>query len=113
MRTLLIPCLFAATASCVIIADDSSLTIRNHSSHLLTQLFVADTGERSWGPNLLDWPLNPGDSFEVDHLYCGHYDVLVSNERNIDCMLTNLHLCFDDRVWTIDDATLQTCAWTP
>lgn len=102
----------AALAGCIIIAsEDSSLTIANHSSHLLTEVHVAPVGDRSWGPNLLDDPLYPGDSLTVDRLDCGWYDVLVSNERNVDCIVSDWHLCFDDDVWHITDATLNACAW--
>ena len=102
----------AAAAGCAIVAeDDSSLTIDNHSSHLLTEVHVAPVGDRSWGPNLLDSPLYPGESFKVDRLDCGWYDVLVSNERNVDCIVSDWHLCFDDDTWHISDATLNACAW--
>jgi hypothetical protein len=100
----------AATASCVIVADDSRLTIRNRSSHLLTAIRVTGVGDQTWGPNLLDHSLYPGQSFSID-VGCGWYDVMVSNERNVDCVLSGLHLCFGDDVWRIDDATLDACAW--
>ncbi|MBL9017657.1 MAG: hypothetical protein JNL83_25935 [Myxococcales bacterium] len=102
----------AAAAGCVIIAeDDSSLTIDNDSTHLITEVHIAPVGDRSWGPNLLASPLHPGESLTVDRLDCGWYDVLVSNERNIDCIVSDWHLCFEDDVWHITNGTLDACAW--
>jgi len=98
-----------ATACIITTSNDSTLTVDNESSYVLTQVHVADPGDPTWGPNLLGGsPLYPGDSLTVS-LDCGYYDVLIVDQDGFDCTLYDLDLCFDDAVWLIDDVELATC----
>jgi hypothetical protein len=101
----------SATACVVESNDDSSLLIVNDSSYVLIDIRLAEVGDRSWGPNLLPDDLFPGDQLEIVDIDCGTYDVLVTDETGVDCVLTSLDLCFSDEVWVVDDFTLDACAF--
>ena len=103
--------LASAATSCVFVGDDASLTVHNHSSYVLTEVHLADVGDRHWGPNLLPDVLFPGEDLVITDISCGHYDVMVVDETGVDCVLGDLHLCFDDESWVIDDFTLDVCAF--
>jgi hypothetical protein len=103
--------LAAATTGCVFIADDATLTVHNHSSYVLTEVHLAAVNDPTWGPNLLPGVLYPGEDLVIDDIRCDHYDVLVVDNLGVDCMLADLHLCFNDESWVIDDLTLATCAF--
>lgn len=104
--------LAASTAGCVISDGDSSLTIANESSYTLFEVYLAEESDPTWGPNLLPQPLFPGDDLIITEIDCGTYDVLVVDETDVECELSNLDLCLDDDVWVIDDFTLDVCAFS-
>jgi hypothetical protein len=104
----------ASISGCVIITDDdATLTIHNHSDHVLVQVHLADDDDRTWGPNLLPDVLHPGEDLVIDDISCGRYDVLVVDDENVECELRNLDLCFHDEGWVVDNTTLALCAFRP
>ena len=123
MRKSALPFVLAAVAAtagaCVVSSDggddldDSTLTIVNDSSYVLTEVHLAEVGSRSWGRNLVPEELYPGEELLVVDIDCGSYDVLVVDETGVDCVLGNLDLCFSDDTWVIDDFTLDVCAFAP
>jgi hypothetical protein len=97
---------------CIIVADDdATLTVHNHSSHVLTEVRLAEIDDRDWGPNLLPEPLFPGEDLLIVDIDCDDYDVLVVDDDDVECVLADLTLCFDDESWVIDDVTLAICAF--
>lgn len=102
------------STGCVIETDgDSSLTIYNDSSYVLTEVYLAEETDPSWGPNLLPQPLFPGDELIIVDIDCGNYDALVVDNTGVECELGNIDLCFDDDTWVVDDFTLDVCAFAP
>jgi hypothetical protein len=102
--------LAASSAACVVV-DDSSLSLYNDSSYVLTEVYLAELDDPTWGPNLLPQPLFPGDELIVESIDCGTYDVLVVDETGLECQLSGLDLCGNDEGWIIDDVVLDTCAF--
>jgi len=105
-----------AALGCGVTADtgggnsDGTITIQNGSTHVLTALHVAPVSQISWGPNLLPDVLFTSEQITVQ-VSCSTYDVLVIDDRQRDCVLGNLDLCFSDQVWVIDDFTLRNCGY--
>jgi hypothetical protein len=101
--------------ACVVSDDDddssSTLTVENRSSYWIDELHIAHVSDPSWGPDLVDGSLAPGDDAVIYDIACGRWDVMVVDETGVQCELNNLDLCFDDGVWTIDDVTLDVCAF--
>jgi hypothetical protein len=106
----------APLGGCIIESDDgdSTITVTNLSDYDIYDLYVAEVGDRDWGPDLLGGGVleRRGDSITII-VECGTYDVLVVDDTETDCILGNLDLCFDDSEWVIDNATLDTCAFNP
>jgi hypothetical protein len=102
---------FAGLAAGCVVEGDSTLTIRNDSSFVLTEVHLADVSDPSWGPNLLPDVLFPGESLTIGGIDCGTYDVMVVDETGVDCELSSFDLCFDDGVWVVGDAMLDSCAF--
>ena len=103
------------SSGCLIVDDDSpdsTLTIDNASSYVITEVNVASVGTVSWGPNLLPAPLFPDDSLVIS-LDCDTYDVRVVDNGvpAAECILYNFDLCFDNGYWTLTDGTLNSCAF--
>jgi len=86
------------------------MTIDNGSSHVIAEVRIAAVGRTDWGPNLLANALFPNDRLTIS-VVCDSYEVLVSDDRARDCVLGNIDLCFADKLWTIDDTTLRSCAY--
>jgi hypothetical protein len=102
----------STSSSCIIVGDgDATLTVHNHSSYVLTEVRIAEVGDRAWGPNLLPDVLYPGEDLVIVDIDCGDYDVLVVDETDVECVLGDITLCFDDERWVIDDVTLAFCAF--
>lgn len=97
----------------VVVDDDSTFLIVNDSSYVLTEVRIAEVGDRSWGPNLLPDVLFPGEELLITDIECGTYDVLVTDETGVDCVLGNVDLCLSDDEWVITDFTLDVCAFAP
>lgn len=103
-----------AAASCVVSGGgDSSLTIANDSSYVITSVYLAAEDDPSWGPDLLPGTLFPGEELTIGAIDCDTYDVLVVDETGVECELSGLDLCFDDDLWVVDDVTLDVCAFGP
>ena len=89
---------------------DGTITIQNSSTHVLTGVFIAPVSQSSWGPNILPDVLFTNERITVQ-VTCSTYDVMVTDDRQRDCVLGNLDLCFTDQVWVIDNTTLRTCGY--
>jgi hypothetical protein len=113
MRHALFTAALVALSACVITDDsgnDSTITVDNESSFVLDEVHVAPVDSQSWGPNLVPEALFPGESVDIS-VSCDFYDVLVVDETGVDCVLSDLDLCFSSGVWVVTDGTLDNCAF--
>lgn len=109
MRTLIsIAALACFATGCVVTAasDDSSLLVSNHSDFEVDEIYVTAVNSSSWGPNLLNSTLFPGESVYVG-IDCGTYDAMLIDENGDACEINDVHLCFDDADWVIHN---KSCA---
>jgi hypothetical protein len=97
--------------ACIFVSDDSTLTIHNHSDFVISEVYVAEVDDPTWGPNLLPSDLYPGEDLVIVDIECGTYDVLVVELGGIECELLGLDLCFDDAGWVITNSLLIDCAF--
>jgi len=112
LPTCLAAILVATTAaSCVIDDGDSTFTISNRSSYYLEEIHLAEVSQQTWGPDLIPGALAPGQDLVITNITCGTYDILVVDETGVQCQLSNIDLCFDADGWTVDDFTLNVCAF--
>ncbi len=90
------------TAGCA----DSSLLVSNRSSFEIHELYVTQIENPSWGPNLLDEVLQPGESFTLD-LCCGTYDTMLIDETGAICEVPYVDLCFEHADWVIRNTSCE------
>lgn len=115
-RGLLCSIALVAAVGCVGVSDagsgnsDGTITIQNSSTHVLTRVYVAASSQYGWGPNLLPDVLFTNERITVQ-VTCSTYDVMVTDDRQRDCVLGNLDLCFSDHLWVIDNGTLRSCGY--
>jgi hypothetical protein len=105
-----------ATAAAGCVASDggsSDFTVSNRSSYFLNEIHLAPVDSTTWGPDLLPGDLAPGEDLVITSIQCDTYDVLVVDETGVDCELHNIDLCANSDGWTIDDTTLDVCAFNP
>jgi hypothetical protein len=91
--------------------SDGSLTIDNASSYVLTAIHVTAVSSSTWGSNLLGNDILYPDERLTVAVACNDYDVLIVDEYDRDCVLSNVDLCFTDQLWVIDNNTLRYCAF--
>ncbi len=88
-----------------------SITLDNASSYVLTEIRVTTVNSSTWGSNLLGSDiLYPNERLTVS-VACNDYDVLIVDEFNRDCVLSNVDLCASSTLWVIDNTTLRYCAF--
>src|SRR5262245_27887202 len=114
-RAILVGLVLAMTTAggCIIVDDggpDSSLTIHNGSTYVITEVNVTDVNSSSWGPDLVPQDLYPGEDLIVS-LDCGTYDVRIHDNGvpAAECILSDFNTCFDNSTWVIDDYLLNGC----
>ncbi len=93
----------AALVGCVIVTDNATLTVHNHSSHAIVELRLAEVHDANWGPNLLGRTMWPSDDAVIGNITCGHYDVLAVDAHAASCMLADEYMCGGDHTWVITD----------
>lgn len=90
---------------------DGTLTIDNFSSYVLIDIRVTAVNSRTWGPNLLGGDILYPDEQLTVAVACNDYDVLIADEYDRECILSNLDLCLSNQTWVIDDTTLGSCGF--
>ena len=87
------------------VIPEASLTVSNQSDFALTEIYLTDVGNPSWGRNLLRGDvLLPGEELTLGVL-CDTYDALIVDEAGVDCEINNVNLCLNDAVWVIRNNT--------
>ncbi len=107
-------------SGCVIDSgEDATLTVFNESDFVIEELYLAEVGTRSYGPNQLCFGENveglcsdPDDALFPDETItlgvdCDFYDALVIDEDGVQCEVFDLDLCLNDAEWVIRN---NTCA---
>ena len=90
---------------------DSTLTIENSSSFAIIEINVSSVDETTFGPDLLGNDiLFPGESAVIT-VECDDYDIRIVDEDDVECILADVDLCFEDAVWEITDIQLAICAF--
>jgi hypothetical protein len=41
---------------------------------------------------------------------CAKYDLRMVDDEDVECIVQDIDLCFNDQDWTIDDDALASCA---
>jgi hypothetical protein len=91
--------------------DVGSLSLKNASSYDIYSIQLAPYDDASWGQNLLgDDPLLHGETAAVAVVDCKKYDLRMVDDENVECVIQDIDLCFEDKEWDIDNSVLAACA---
>jgi len=89
---------------------DSQVKFRNQSRWSIEKLFFAPVGSDHWGPNQIrHTPVHPDDTFTLTGIRCDKYDVKIIDEDDNECVVRDVALCGDDKVWRLGDRDLLKC----
>ena len=96
----------AAAPGCLIVTDDDSsdatLEVFNDSDFVITDIYLTQTTDRDWGPNLLDGDvLLPDESIVLVDINCDFYDAQLIDEDGVTCEVYDLDLCANDARWHV------------
>lgn len=98
------------TASVASAAGDSQITLRNHSSWVLHELYLSPVDEEEWGPDQLGSEvIDTNGEFLLTDVPCEVYDVRLVDEDGDACVLDAVALCNHDASWDIRDDDLLGC----
>ena len=88
----------------------ATVTIRNNSSWNLHHFYVSPHDQNTWGPDQLgDEVIANGESFTITDIPCDAYDLKLVDEDGDQCIITDIDLCNENLVWTIDQSVLANC----
>lgn len=111
-QRLLAPLCAAALAGCAGSATveveptpGASLTVANDSDFVIYEIYLTETDNPDWGPNLLRGDVLYPDEELVLGVPCDYYDALLVDEDNVECEVHDLDLCLNDAVWVIRNNT--------
>jgi hypothetical protein len=83
----------------------ASLSVINESDFVLYEIYLTETDNPDWGPNLLRGDvLYPDESLTLG-VPCDYYDALIVDEDGIECEAVGLDLCLNDATWVIRNNT--------
>lgn len=83
----------------------ASLTVVNDSDFTLYEIYLTETNNSSWGPNLLRGDvLFPDEELSLG-VDCDFYDALIVDEDGVECEVHDLDLCLNDATWIIRNNT--------
>ncbi len=91
--------------------DIGTVSLKNTSSFDIYSIQLTPYDEVSWGQNLVAGDaLMHGETTKVSVFDCKKYDLRMVDDENVECIIQDIDLCFEDKEWSIDDATLSVCA---
>lgn len=82
-------------------SDFARIRVTNGSKYNITEFYVGHTSETSWGENLLDSPLGPGETVVLS-VECELWDILLVDEDGFKCDIREVALC-EDESWSVPD----------
>lgn len=83
----------------------TSLLVANESDFAIVELYITETDNPDYGPNLLGFDvLLPGEELFVP-LRCDFYDVLLIDEDGVDCELFDIDMCLNEATFIIHNNT--------
>ena len=88
----------------------ATVTIRNNSDWTLLHFYVSPHDQNTWGPDQLGSEvIGNGESFTITDIPCDAYDLKLVDEDGDQCIITDIDLCNENLVWTIDQSVLADC----
>lgn len=88
-----------------------TIGLKNMSMFDIHSIQLAPFDQAEWGENLLgDDALLHGETAKLAVFDCKKYDLRMLDDENVECLIQDIDLCFQDKDWDIDDSVLTSCA---
>ena len=86
--------------------------VRNETKTKITHLFLSPPGQQKFDEDQLgensDDTIDPSDTYTMEEIEAGAYDLKIVAEDGTACMLPDVHFA-EGKGWTITDALLAAC----
>ena len=83
----------------------ASLAVVNDSDFTIYEIYLTETDNPDWGPNLLRGDVLYPDEELVLGVPCDFYDALIVDEEGVECEVHDLYICLNDATWVIRNNT--------
>lgn len=84
--------------------------IANKSRFTIYRLFLSPSANRRWGKDQLGRrTIKPGDSFTLNRIPCGLYDIKVVDQDGDACEIREVSMCRDHTHWDLTNDDLLRC----
>ena len=83
----------------------ASLAVVNDSDFTIYEIYLTESDNPDWGPNLLRGDVLYPDEEIVLGVPCDFYDALIVDEDGVECEVQGLDLCLNDATWIIRNNT--------
>jgi hypothetical protein len=91
-------------------AKNASVTVVNQSDWEIHQLYLSSSDDEEWGPDQLgEAVIESGGSFKLEGIPCDTYDVMLVDEDEDPCIVTEVDICGAKQKWTITNEILLGC----
>jgi hypothetical protein len=88
----------------------ATVKVVNKSDWELHHFFLSPTGEDEWGPDQLgDEVIGTDESFQLNQIPCGNYDVKLVDEDDDECEVEDVDICGGSESWVITNKILLAC----
>ncbi|HEU0033537.1 MAG TPA: hypothetical protein VFQ53_23055 [Kofleriaceae bacterium] len=92
-------------------ANVGTIALKNTSHYDIYSIQLSAANAHSWGANLIEGDaLLHGESAQLAVFDCQKYDLRMVDDENVECVIPNIDLCFEDKAWDLDDSDLAMCA---
>jgi len=84
--------------------------INNRSSFDIYHMFLSPEDKDTWGPDQLgEKVIRSGDSFTLNDIPCGEYDIKIVDEDGDACIVEGIVMCKDHTHWDLTNSELARC----
>ena len=88
-----------------------TIALHNSSKFDIYSIQLSPADQVAWGENLIEGDvLMHGEDARLAVFDCKKYDLRMVDDENVECVIDNIDLCFEDKQWAIDDSVLAVCA---
>jgi hypothetical protein len=88
-----------------------TIALHNASRYDIYSIQLSPSDHPAWGGNLIDGDvLMHGEDAHLAVFDCKKYDLRMVDDENVECVIDDIDLCFEDKKWDINDAVLAVCA---
>jgi hypothetical protein len=88
-----------------------TVALHNSSRYDIHSIQLSPADQVEWGANLISGDvLMHGEKAQLAVFDCKKYDLRMIDDENIECVIDDIDLCFEDKQWTINDDVLAVCA---